>query len=342
MSNDVVISKELRDRILGLLSILPFKGPATDGYAAELRAAPETVSLEGVERWSEGASDFGLYRSFDGDWVGFSDLRRLITPVQPSAVVSRDKIDFEIRSHLGAEQDTVDAMLRHQLGSAIYALQLPKPQTAGRVALSGVQRWTFNQTHMRKHFDGEFVRVSDLRRLVAPVQGGGGIVPKDEDSAYLRFSEWLAWCGYPEYNTKKTWAVLAEEYADRIIKGWVNGVDWPDLASEMIRAKGRHMGGRNLDEPGKELWGEDEYVSKELLSWLAHLTAPQPASPVPTVDTRITPNTQDYLANRPPAFPSVGEVLDCIHDVQSGRDTAQGAAEAIHQMMTARLKGETK
>ena len=90
MSNDVVISKELRDRILGLLSILPVKGPATDGYAAELRAAPETVSLEGVERWSEGASDFGLYRSFDGDWVGFSDLRRLITPVQPSAVVSRE------------------------------------------------------------------------------------------------------------------------------------------------------------------------------------------------------------------------------------------------------------
>jgi len=119
MSNDVVISKELRDK---LIEELEYHEPhAMASEINQLRAAPETVSLEGVERmklyqWLNSQEDG------ETELVRVSDLRRLITPVQPSAVVSRDKIDFEIRSHLGAEQDTVDAMLRHQLGSAIYAL----------------------------------------------------------------------------------------------------------------------------------------------------------------------------------------------------------------------------
>ena len=149
----------------------------------------------------------------NADFIGFNQQS---APVQPSAVVSREEIGKAIINGLPekSEHPNIDWL---RILDELEALQLPKPQTVGRVDLSGVQRWTFNQTHMRKHFDGEFVRVSDLRRLVAPVQPSAVVMPKDEDGAYLRFSEWLAWCGYPEYNTKKTWAVLAEEYADRII-----------------------------------------------------------------------------------------------------------------------------
>ena len=84
MSNDVVISKELRDRILGLLSILPFKGPATDGYAAELRAAPETVSLEGVERMK-------LYQWLNSQENGETELARVSDLHRLVVSVNKDK-----------------------------------------------------------------------------------------------------------------------------------------------------------------------------------------------------------------------------------------------------------
>ena len=90
MSNDVVISKELCDHFVYLLESLDGLLLSRQDASKALRAAPETVSLEGVDRWSEGASDFGLYRSFDGEWVRFSDLRRLVGPVQSSAVDLKD------------------------------------------------------------------------------------------------------------------------------------------------------------------------------------------------------------------------------------------------------------
>jgi hypothetical protein len=86
------------------------------------------------------------------------------------------------------------------------------------MSLEGVEKMKLYQwLNSQESGETELARVSDLRRFVAPAQPSAVAVPKDEDGAYLRFSEWLAWCGYPEYNTKKTWAVLAEEYADRII-----------------------------------------------------------------------------------------------------------------------------
>lgn len=94
--------------------------------------------------------------------------------------------------------------------------------------------------------------------------------------------------------------IISEELRDKLVSGLTYGfgpgeqgelrcslrdlvpiqsgdmLNWSDLASQIILARGRHMDGRNLDEPGKEKWGEDEYVAKELMSWLTHLQqAPQ-------------------------------------------------------------------
>ena len=78
MSNDVVISKELRDK---LIEELEYHEPhAMASEINQLRAAPETVSLEGVERmklyqWLNSQEDG------ETELVRVSDLRRLITPV---------------------------------------------------------------------------------------------------------------------------------------------------------------------------------------------------------------------------------------------------------------------
>jgi len=70
--------------------------------------------------------------------------------------------------------------------------------------------------------------------------------------------------------------------------------EWPEVASRLILAKGRHMGGKNLDEPGKESWGEDEYVAKDIMEYFAQL--PAPASSVPTVDMLTDVVYQDNTA----------------------------------------------
>jgi hypothetical protein len=98
MSNDVVISKELRDRILAH-GVHTREGELIN---EALRAAPETLSLEGVEKSLESLAHLaegGIIGQHLADFPGMvgrkvrqilSDLRRLVTPVQPSAVVSRE------------------------------------------------------------------------------------------------------------------------------------------------------------------------------------------------------------------------------------------------------------
>jgi hypothetical protein len=44
------------------------------------------------------------------------------------------------------------------------------------------------------------------------------------------------------------------------------------------------MGGKNLDEPGKESWGEDEYVAKDIMEYFNQLPAPAAEVPIPTVE----------------------------------------------------------
>ena len=61
-----------------------------DAALTSLRAAPETVSLEGMERWQLKSGPAAQYMDPDrfGAYVRFDALHRLVTPVQPSAVVS--------------------------------------------------------------------------------------------------------------------------------------------------------------------------------------------------------------------------------------------------------------
>jgi len=94
MSNDVVISKKLMERVIDDLEYLPLDQSAE--IIRQLRSLPETVSLEGVERWTQWTDR--ATKAPDGEWVKLSDLRRLVAPVQPSAVVSREELEALLRS----------------------------------------------------------------------------------------------------------------------------------------------------------------------------------------------------------------------------------------------------
>ena len=94
---------------------------------AELRAAPDTVSLEGVERlgFNVNYAEAPFKRPTvtelvgkTGEYVHFSGLQRL---VQPSAVVSREAIYGEF-----AKEGFGDSGWVSRAVDAIYALQLPQ------------------------------------------------------------------------------------------------------------------------------------------------------------------------------------------------------------------------
>jgi len=100
MSNDVVISKELRDKLMSLA----WEAGSVQ-LQNQLRTAPETVSLEGVDEFMASRQfhtmgDYELLEQHTAqDFVDLihlvSDLRRIVSPVQPSAVVSREAVDLE-------------------------------------------------------------------------------------------------------------------------------------------------------------------------------------------------------------------------------------------------------
>jgi hypothetical protein len=184
MSNDVVmvaIPKELRDRICFLLDTHSHPENRTEEEA--LRAAPETVSLEGVERWvnaweHEGDVHFDGMRHDDaGAWVKFSDLRHL-APVQPSAVVSREGLEKDIyhvrnivssvrhalsEKRLDSEAQALNLQIAELLRIA-EALQLPQPVAHGPTMI------------FSKSVPLEFIPYEDHGGPVAPVQSGGGYV----------------------------------------------------------------------------------------------------------------------------------------------------------------------
>ena len=93
MSKRFVIDEELRDKILLVLDHSEFAYGANE-TAKELRAAPDTVSLGGVEKLIRRT----VRRIEPSDWPALqmstkdlnkvlSDLRRIVAPVQPSAVM---------------------------------------------------------------------------------------------------------------------------------------------------------------------------------------------------------------------------------------------------------------
>jgi hypothetical protein len=138
MSNDVVISKELRDHIV-------WCGEHGHGVslneAKELREAPETVSLEEMERMK-------LYQWLNSQENGetelarVSDIRRLF--VQPSAVVSLEAVDLgdwsEIIEADGTDENGRDIreswVRKIEAEEAIYQLSLQLPQPVAPVHLA--------------------------------------------------------------------------------------------------------------------------------------------------------------------------------------------------------------
>lgn len=108
MSDSVVIKKTTQEAICQILDRFGWKEESD-----ALRAAPETVSLEGVHQ----------YALFDfGPVVRVSDLPHLVPPVQPSAVVSRETIDA-----VYAKVTASGKYNPNDLIDAIYSLQLPQP-----------------------------------------------------------------------------------------------------------------------------------------------------------------------------------------------------------------------
>jgi len=217
MSEYVVISKELRDNGVKALERFKEECPSIAYLWTELlealRAAPETVSVEGVDEFMASRQfhtmgDYELLEQHTAqDFVDLihlvSDLRRLvasvqpeqrgvtvvgdeyylirhavnmdsdesmsdplsedeiqtvhaireylktIAPVQPSAVVSREAVDLGDWSEI-IEADGTDENGRNireswvkkvEADEVIYQLsiQLPKPQTVGRVDFSGIK-----------------------------------------------------------------------------------------------------------------------------------------------------------------------------------------------------------
>jgi len=93
MSNDVVISKELQGELIDnmiLLADLERQTVARHAYQSEvdeLRAAPETVSLEGLEAGIEYVMAMNDEKTRDQNVVAIGAyLRRIIAPVQGGAV----------------------------------------------------------------------------------------------------------------------------------------------------------------------------------------------------------------------------------------------------------------
>jgi len=138
MEKSIVINKDSAERwIAGELG--------TAEFINILRAAPETVSLEGVERWDK--LDFGgsseMMEDEFGQYVLYDDLRRLVSPVQPSTV---DDMAMMIRR------------LVHRL-----------TQVSEKKELLAVQALDYLD---RMGLKADILR-SELSQPVAPVQSGG-------------------------------------------------------------------------------------------------------------------------------------------------------------------------
>ncbi len=228
MSNDVVmvaIPKELRDKIIeSYVAMNDATGGMESGWLREeleaLRAAPETVSLEGMEIMvieslkKHGVTAYGTtYQGFDYDAVGYmvsADLRRLVGPVQPSAVASREAIErvyretLEIADKRLQEEDLGDGdpfgwkrdqVCEKEAFDAVYALQLPQPVAsvqpgavvsrelwhASEIVLDAFKRRVSGH---QLDYEMETLRIETLEQAlldsknqhpqpVAPVQSGG-------------------------------------------------------------------------------------------------------------------------------------------------------------------------
>jgi len=147
MSNDVVmvaIPKELRDQILGLLACPDEPTPYHMRIVSELRTAPETVSLEGVETRS-----IKIWQEVGGwkkvDCVLVSDLRRLVAPVQSGGVEELVRTAMNAEAYMKAMGQNCDA-----LSSALA--NLTTTQSAPSVGSTVV--------------DGEYIQFSEIQRIV--------------------------------------------------------------------------------------------------------------------------------------------------------------------------------
>ena len=144
------------------------------GSAESLRTAPETVSLEGVERYAFDITKGCAFAIAKGAWVQFDDLGRLVAPVQPSAVVSREESEIPLpkdvvaklkelilyilsKSQKGMNWTELTWMIFH-IDRHVYAM-------TGKPFLDGV-KWI-------KGDEVPELVYGDTPQPVAPVQSGG-------------------------------------------------------------------------------------------------------------------------------------------------------------------------
>lgn len=176
MSNDVVISKKNLSTVIHFIESRSDKdnGPVNQ-LLDQLRAAPETVSLDGVDvrtlgNWWEGDVP-GQSVGRQELMVRLSDLRRLV--VQPSAVVSREVIEEGLSSWKDCFfAGTVDGW--KSLMNEIERLQLPQPVApvqSGGVYLSGMRRFSLVEDStwyncLQESVDGEYIQFSEIQRIV--------------------------------------------------------------------------------------------------------------------------------------------------------------------------------
>lgn len=143
---------------------------------------PESAATEGdfIDKFLSQMSTL----TFDGEKLEFwdksitlqfvDDVRKRLTERSESTrVVSQAAIDFEIRSHLGAEQDKFETMLRHQLGLAIYKLQLRQPVSDAEIAeaVNSVRTMTAGKMSKGEFVNEEWVNKTELLDALAKLQG---------------------------------------------------------------------------------------------------------------------------------------------------------------------------
>jgi len=194
MSDDIVISKKLMERVVDNLEYLPLD--QTSELIKQLRSLPETVSLEGVENHVK-----NVINSWKKSWTVrlssraegalrdrfFKFAQNLVTPVQPSAVVSREDIDLGDWSEI-IETDGTDDNGRNireswvrkvEAEEAIYQLSLQLPQTLAPVQSGGVE-----------HPECHLANILSLTEMNTEYRQGG--MPQLRDWIVWRFKDRLA------------------------------------------------------------------------------------------------------------------------------------------------------
>ncbi len=164
MSNDVVmvaIPKELRDKLMRWFGDWSYW--TNQPFYEALRAAPETVSLEGVERYDlhlyEHEDGGGIIKSKDGFFTKFSDVENRVIGLQESII---EKVDSDTIIINGERFKTTD--LVGWCGTPAEAIK----EYESHAQLMDACHYRASHTLLNRLI--RILAQSDLRRLVTRAQ----------------------------------------------------------------------------------------------------------------------------------------------------------------------------